>query len=163
MNMHGLATRLPIAVALAAAITILYPIVLRAAEPGMKGDTRTVITLEASGRAALFHEMRTLLVNVQVIIDGVAKDNFKAVSRAARASGVQSASEADEAMEKQLPKDFNALGMSMHREFDAIAVDAEKGRDAKGILTRLAITMQKCNACHVSYQVREKVRSTPKK
>jgi hypothetical protein len=163
MNIQGLATRLPIAVAAAAAITMLYPVILSAAEPGMKVDTRTLIVLDSSDQSALFHEMRTLLANVQVIIDGVAKDNFKAVARAARASGVQSASEAGAAMEKQLPKDFNVLGMSMHKEFDAIAVDAEKGRDAKGILTRLAITMQKCNACHVSYQVREKARSIPKK
>ena len=51
---------LPIAIAVAVAITMLYPIILRAAGPVMKADARTVIMLEASGRAALFREMRTL-------------------------------------------------------------------------------------------------------
>ena len=164
MNIQGFAIRLWIAVGVAGvAMSMLNPIVCRATEPKITADTRTVIALDAPARNALFQEMRSLLVNVQLIIDGIANNNLKAVVRAARASGTQSASEAGEAMERQLPKNFTTLGMSMHKEFDAIAADAEKGGDAKRILTQLAVTMQKCAACHVSYQVRVKAQSMPKK
>jgi hypothetical protein len=126
-------------------------------------DTRTVIALDAPARAALFSEMRLLLENVRLIVEAVAKNDLKAAARAARASGMEAASEAAEEMEKSLPKSFAMLGMSMHKEFDAMAAEAEKGADAKRILSSLGETMKKCAACHASYQVRLKASSASKK
>jgi hypothetical protein len=128
-----------------------------------RGDTRAVIALDAQARAAVLSEMRMLLENVRVIIEAAAKNDLKAIGAAARASGLKAASEAGESMEKALPKGFVALGMTMHKEFDAIAAQAEKGGDAAPILASVAETMKKCSACHAAYQVQFKAQRAAKK
>jgi cytochrome c556 len=45
------------------------------------------------------------------------------------------------------------LGMSMHKEFDLIAADAESLKDPKHTLQQLSATMGKCNACHATYRL----------
>jgi cytochrome c556 len=106
--------------------------------------------------------MRVHLVNLQIILDALARNDMGAVAKAARASGVQAATEADQRMMKQLPKNFVELGVSMHRDFDVIADEAEKAKDPKLTLSALSATLQKCVACHATYQVRLR-RPAPKK
>jgi len=131
--------------------------------PKARGDMRTVIALDAQARSTVLSEMRMLLENVRLIIGAAASNDLKAVAAAARASGLKAASEAGEAMEKELPKSFVTLGMGMHKEFDAIAAQAEKGGDSASILAAVAETMKKCSACHAAYQVRLKTQRATKK
>jgi len=86
-----------------------------------------------------------------------------AAAKAARASGMSAASEAEEKMMMQLPKGFVELGTSRHRDFDAIAADAEKTKDPKRTLSLLSATLQKCIGCHAGYQVRLRSAASPKK
>ncbi len=126
-------------------------------------DTRVVVTLDTQAHAAMLAEMRMLLENVCMIIEPTARNDLKAVAAAARASGLKAASEAAESMEKKLPQSFVTLGMSMHKEFDAIAAQVEKGDDGKRILASVAETMKKCSACHAAHQLRSGTESSTQK
>ena len=125
-------------------------------------DPRQLIALDAHGRAELLSEMRGHLVNVQALLEGLAKADLKSAANAASASGLASASEAADDLVRQLPKDFTALGMRLHQDFDRIADAANQGRDARQLLLQLADTMQKCVACHALYKLRDDIRAVPK-
>ena len=45
------------------------------------------------------------------------------------------------------------LALGTHREFDTIAADAEANGTPKHALAQLADVLQKCVACHASYQI----------
>ena len=144
------------------------PVVAQAAEKPAApattdSDTRAAIMLDAHGRAALLEEMRAHVVNLQQIVNALARNDMAAAAKAARASGMSAASEAEEKMMKQFPKGFVELGTSMHRDFDAIAADAEKTKDPKRTLSLLSVTLQKCIGCHAAYQVRLRSAASPKK
>jgi hypothetical protein len=81
------------------------------------------------------------------------------VAKTARASGMAAAREADPRMQEQLPQEFNNLGFSMHKDFEAMAAYAEKYREANWTLHPLSATLQKCDACHASYQIQTKAGS----
>ena len=57
------------------------------------------------------------------------------------------------AMMGKLPLEFKTLALGTHREFDTIAADAEANGTPKHALAQLADVLQKCVACHASYQV----------
>jgi len=54
----------------------------------------------------------------------------------------------------KLPLQFKALGMSTHKGFDQIAMDAHDLGDAKHSLQQLGQLMNNCVACHATYQLR---------
>ena len=45
------------------------------------------------------------------------------------------------------------LGLSVHRDFDRIADDAELLKDPKHTLRQLGAAMNTCAACHDSYRI----------
>ena len=53
----------------------------------------------------------------------------------------------------KLPLEFKALALGTHREFDTIAADAEANGTSTHALAQLADVLQKCVACHASYQI----------
>ena len=125
-----------------------------AAEQGP--DRRTVIMLDEAGRAAILEEMRHHLNGIQTILEALSKNDLQMVAKAARASGMQAAQEAEPHINAQLPQGFKTLGLSMHKEFDAMADEVEKSRDPKLAQGRLSSIVQKCNACHGAFQIRGK-------
>jgi hypothetical protein len=56
-------------------------------------------------------------------------------------------------MKAILPQGFMQMGMSLHRDFDQIAADAESLKDPKHTLKQLSNSMGKCVACHAPYQI----------
>jgi hypothetical protein len=58
------------------------------------------------------------------------------------------------ALMTKLPIEFKTLGLSVHRDFDQIALDAEGLGMPKHTLGQLSAVMQKCVACHKTYQLR---------
>jgi hypothetical protein len=78
------------------------------------------------------------------------------VAREARSLGMGMVHKGEDHLKAVLPKEFMQLGMSVHKSFDKIAFDAESLKDPKHTLRQLGESMQKCNACHASYQIRVK-------
>lgn len=139
------------AVVLASALIALVGMVATA-DTVTNADSRNVIAVDANARAKLLTEMRGHLVNLQALLEALSEGDMNGVTQAARASGVQSASESADDIIAHLPSGFTALGMSMHRDFDRIADMAARGSDAQTLLRQVAVTMQKCVACHTTYK-----------
>lgn len=129
------------------------------ADTATNADSRNAIAVDAHARAKLLAEMRAHLVNVQALLEALSKGDMKGATQAARASGVQSASESADDIIAHLPSGFTALGMSMHRDFDRIADMAARGSDAQTLLRQVAVTMQKCVVCHTTYKFRVDTRA----
>ncbi|MCR4300316.1 MAG: hypothetical protein NUV51_01765, partial [Sulfuricaulis sp.] len=53
----------------------------------------------------------------------------------------------------KLPLEFKTLGHSVHNDFDRIAMDAVAMNDVQLSLRQLGKTMNKCVACHATYQI----------
>ncbi|MCG3189818.1 MAG: hypothetical protein LKCHEGNO_02319 [Burkholderiaceae bacterium] len=115
-------------------------------------DGRVAIVLEPGERAFVLTEMRGFVGGLQQVIAALARDDMKAAASAAHRMGMAAAHSAPAALVGKLPLEFKTLAFSTHRDFDAIALDAESLGDPKHTLTQLAATLQKCVACHSSYQ-----------
>lgn len=125
-----------------------------AADTTMKSDSRIVMMVDAHAKTQLLAEMRTHLVNIQKLLEALSHNDLKGVARAARASGVASATETADELIGRLPQGFIALGLSMHQDFDRMADRAAQGEGADRLLATTAAVLQKCVACHTTYQLR---------
>lgn len=122
------------------------------AAPGHDG--RAVLELTPAERAMILEEMRMFLDGVQKMTAAVAQQDMPAAAGAARALGQQMVGEVPPALRAKLPMEFRQLGFAVHREFDQIALDAETLQDASHSLGQLSATLQKCVACHATFQIR---------
>ena len=118
-----------------------------------EADNRQVLNLSNPQRNHVLGEMRSLLAGTQNILGALAKDDMAAVAEHARALGFNMKHKAENPLHDVLPKEFMQLGMSMHKDFDLIAADAETLKDPKHTLQQLSATMGKCTACHEIYQI----------
>jgi len=117
-------------------------------------DGRLAVTLEPTERALMLREMREFVVGLQAVAEGLAHDDMKAVATASRAMGMARSHDVPIAMMGKLPLEFKTLALGLHREFDTIAMDADGIATPKHTLGQLADALQKCVACHNSYQVK---------
>ena len=118
-------------------------------------DKRQVLPLSEHQRNHVLTEMRGLLSGTQNILDALSREDMATVAREARSLGMGTVKGEDH-LKAVLPKEFVQLGMSVHKSFDKIALDAESLKDPKHTLRQLGESMQKCNACHASYQIQVK-------
>jgi hypothetical protein len=116
-------------------------------------DGRVAIVLEPGERTLMLREMREFVVGVQQVTDALSRDDMPGVAKAARGVGSAKAHDVPVAMLGKLPLEFKTLALGTHREFDTIAADAEASGTPKRTLAQLADVLQKCVACHASYQV----------
>lgn len=116
-------------------------------------DQRAAITLLPAERDMILVEMRAFLSGTQAIVDGLARSDMKAVASAARGLGRASVQGVPPALRMKLPKEFRELGMSVHMEFDQIALDAEALGERDHVLTLLGATLQKCVGCHAGWRL----------
>ncbi len=116
-------------------------------------DKREVLVLNQMQREHVLTEMRALLSGVQNILGALAEDDMAAVADIARPLGLAMRGKAEDHLKGMLPKEFMQLGMVAHQDFDNIAVLAESGVDSKEVLRQLSASMNKCQACHLSYQI----------
>lgn len=121
-------------------------------------DKRQVLSFTEMQRNHVLTEMRAFLAGTQGILDALLREDMAAVARHARPLGMGMAHKAEDHLKEILPKDFMHLGMSVHKDFDQIAADAESLKDPKHTLRQLSESMKKCVACHADYQIRIKVR-----
>lgn len=118
-------------------------------------DGRVAIVLEPAERALMLREMREFVSGLQLITDALSRDDMQGVAKASRAAGSARAHDVPAAMLGKLPLEFKTRAFGTHRAFDTIAVDAEANGTPKHTLAQLADVLQKCVACHASYQVKE--------
>ena len=125
-----------------------------AGSTGKGEDGRAAIWLEPGERAFVLQEMRNFVAGLQLIADGLSRDDMKSVASAARTMGMATAQDAPLALMGKLPLGFKTLGFGVHREFDTLATDAEHLSDSKHVLAQLSDILQKCDACHRSFQIK---------
>lgn len=128
-----------------------------------ESDSRQVLSLSNPQRNHVLGEMRSLLAGTQMILTALTKDDMAAVAQHAQALGFNMKHKAENPLHDVLPKDFMQLGMSMHKDFDLIAADAESLKDPKHTLQQLSATMGKCIACHETYQIQMLSVDSPKR
>lgn len=122
-------------------------------------DGRPAILLEPGERALILREMREFLVVLQRIDDALARGDMQGVAKASRALGASKAHDVPAAMMGKLPLAFKTLALSVHSDFDTIAMDAEWTGLPKRTLAQLSEVMKKCTACHESYRLADASRN----
>jgi hypothetical protein len=117
-------------------------------------DGRVAILLEPGEREMMLREMRAFVAGLQLMSDALSRDDMKGVAKVARGMGTARAHDVPLAMMGKLPLGFKTLAFSVHGGFDTIAIDAETIGMPKHTLGQLSEVLQKCVACHSSYQVK---------
>jgi len=117
------------------------------------GMYRVVVPLTLEERDQVLGEMRDFLVALQGVTEGLAQNDFAAVSAAARkvGSGGEGGRMPPE-IARKLPPEFRQLARATHDQFDALAADATARRDARHTLAQTSALMQRCNACHALFR-----------
>ena len=116
-------------------------------------DGRTAVMLQVGERDLILSEMRGLLSATQGILEGLNQGDMQRVIKASSAAGMIVAADASPALMAKLPIELKTLGMSVHRDMDAIAKAAENKAPAPEILKMLSNTLIKCVTCHSTWQL----------
>lgn len=119
-------------------------------------DGRTEILLTQSERDLILGEMRQLLKAVHGIVTGTAGQGQPAdrqqIEQAARAAGMGMAVDVNPAIMAKLPLPFKQMGMSIHRDMDALADAVVQKETPHQILQRLSNMTARCTTCHDMYR-----------
>ncbi len=121
-------------------------------KPGVDG--RTEIVLAASERDLILGEMRQLLKAVDGVVRGLGEpqSDLTQAESAARAAGMGMAADVNPALMAKLPLPFKQMGMSIHKDMDALADAIVQKETAQQILQRLSSMTARCTTCHDLYR-----------
>ncbi len=117
-------------------------------------DGRTAILLDASEQTFFLNEMRSFLIAVQKITDGIEKDDMQQIASAARKVGVVGFSQVPASLIGKMPLAVKKMGRATHQAFDQMAMDAESLADKEHTLSQLNQILSNCTACHALYRIR---------
>lgn len=117
-------------------------------------DGRTEILLAAHERDQILGEMRLLLKAVDGVIRGLSEPqpDLNAMAAAARAAGMKMATDTSPAIMLKLPLPFKQMGMSIHKDMDALADAIVQKETPQQILARIASMTARCTTCHDLYR-----------
>jgi len=119
-------------------------------------DVRTEILLAPAERDLILGEMRHLLKAVHGVVTGLAGQDQPAgrqqIEQAARAAGMGMAVDVNPAIMAKLPLPFKQMGMSIHRDMDALADAIANKETPQQILQRLSDMTARCTTCHDLYR-----------
>lgn len=117
-------------------------------------DGRVEILLAPVERDQILAEMRQLLKAVDGIVRGLAEPQTDRTSmeEAARAAGMAMAADTEAAIMAKLPLPFKQVGMSIHKDMDALADAILRQETPQQILQRLSSLTARCTACHDMYR-----------
>jgi cytochrome c556 len=119
-------------------------------------DGRTQIVLASAERDLILGEMRMLLKAVHGVVTGLAGQDQAAdrtqMEQAARSAGMHMAADVNPALMAKLPLPFKQMGMSIHKDMDALADAIVNKETPQQILQRLSSLTQRCTACHDVYR-----------
>jgi hypothetical protein len=118
-------------------------------------DQRTAIVLSVSERDLILGEMRMLLKAVHGVVTGLstADPDRQAMQAAAKAAGMTMAADVNPAVMAKLPLAFKQMGMSIHRDMDALAEAVERKDTPQQILQRLSGMTARCTTCHDMFRL----------
>jgi len=119
-------------------------------------DGRTHIVLAPAERDLILSEMRMLLKAVHGVVAGLSGQDQEAdrrqIEQAARAAGMGMAADVNPALMEKLPLPFKQMGMSIHRDMDALADAVVQKETPQQILQRLSTMTARCTTCHDMYR-----------
>jgi hypothetical protein len=119
-------------------------------------DGRMQIVLAPTERDLILGEMRILLKAVHGVVTGLAAQNQEAdraqIEQAARSAGMAMAADVNPALMAKLPLPFKQMGMSIHKDMDAIADAIVQKETPQQILQRLSSMTARCTTCHDLYR-----------
>jgi cytochrome c556 len=117
-------------------------------------DGRTEILLAPIERDQILAEMRQLLKAVDGVVRGLGESqpDLQAMQGVARAAGMEMAADVDPAIMAKLPLPFKQMGMSIHKDMDALADAITQHETPQQLLKRLSSMTARCTACHDMYR-----------
>ena len=119
-------------------------------------DGRTQIVLASTERDLILGEMRMLLKAVHGVVTGLAGQDQAAdrtqMEQAARSAGMDMAEDVNPALMAKLPLPFKQMGMSIHKDMDALAGAIAQKETPQQILQRLSDMTARCTSCHDMYR-----------
>lgn len=118
-------------------------------------DKRMEISLLPEERQLVLGEMRSLLVGLKGIIQGLSTEDFTLVKQSALGNGMGMAQDINPALIAKLPMSFKTMGMGVHKSFDELAAKIP-GATSKEILKEVDVIMNSCVACHSIFKITEK-------
>lgn len=122
-------------------------------ETAPASDGRSAILLGPGERDLVLAEMRAFLQAVQAITQAVSEGDAARAASAARAVGAAAAAEVPISLMAKLPLGFKELGLSTHRAFDQLALDAEQMGDLAQTQGQLASLLNNCVGCHAAFRI----------
>jgi hypothetical protein len=111
-------------------------------------DSRIAVALTHDERDQILAEMRQLLKAVDGVLDGIVAQDLSRAERAARTVGMAMAVDVNPVIMAKLPLTFKTVGMSVHRDFDALADGIQSGERGDQVMRRLSALTGRCVACH---------------
>ena len=119
-------------------------------------DGRMQIVLALAERDLILGEMRMLLKAVHGVVTGLAGQDQEAgrtqIEQAVRSAGMDMAADVNPALMAKLPLPFKQMGMSIHKDMDALADAIVQKETSQQILQRLSSMTARCTACHDLYR-----------
>jgi len=117
-------------------------------------DGRTQILLATAERDQILAEMRQLLKAVDGVVRGLGEPqpDLKQMEETARAVGMHMAADTEPAIMAKLPLPFKQMGMSIHKDMDALADAIVQNETPQQILQRLSSMTARCTVCHDMYR-----------
>ena len=119
-------------------------------------DGRMHIVLAPAERDLILGEMRMLLKAVHGVVTGLAGQDQAAdrtqIEQAARSAGMGMAADVNPALMAKLPLPFKQMGMSIHKDMDALADAVVRKETPQQILQRLSSMTARCTTCHDLYR-----------
>lgn len=117
-------------------------------------DGRMEILLAPAERDQILAEMRQLLKAVDGVVRGLGETepDRKLMETATRAAGMQMAADTSPAIMAKLPLAFKQMGMSIHKDMDALADAVVQKETPQQILQRLSSMTARCTICHELYR-----------
>lgn len=119
-------------------------------------DGRIQIVLAQSERDLILGEMRMLLKAVHTVVTGLAGQdqevNRAQIEQAVRSAGMDMAADVNPALMAKLPLPFKQMGMSIHKDMDALADAIVQKATPQQILQRLSNMTARCTGCHDMYR-----------
>lgn len=122
-------------------------------ETAPASDGRSAIRLSPGERDLMLAEMRAFLQAVQAITQAVSEGDVARAAQAARAVGAAAAAGVPLSLMAKLPLGFKELGLSIHRAFDQLALDAEQMGDTAQAQVQLASLLNNCVGCHAAFRI----------
>jgi hypothetical protein len=119
-------------------------------------DGRMQIVLAPTERDLILGEIRMLLKAVHGVVTGLAGQDQEAdrtqIEQAARSAGMGMAADVNPSVMAKLPLPFKQMGMSVHKDMDALADAVVQKETPRQILQRLSSMTARCTTCHDLYQ-----------